>query len=536
MTLKMIIADDEHHVREGLKEVVPWESMGIEVIGTAADGQEAYDLCVSLKPDILLTDIRMPLVDGLEAAVQLKETNIPIRIIIISGAQDFNYAQTALNLNADGYILKPIKLHELEAAIRKVADSIRTERSIQDDTRRLKQQLLENMPALREKFLVNLVSGMFRNEKELFEKLNFFGLDLEKGLWRAALLQVDDYEQAIERYSEENKQLISFSINNVLEEIAVRHHSGIAFCMNENCFVLLFNPSMNDEDRYLQVIQEMIECCLTYLKLSLSAGIGNPVWSVAKLHYSYLEAASAIEYRFFMGNGSILHSSDFNSSTINIPFASIYEDQNKLIRAMKLGKRDEVMRNIHAIFEAISQGNNCPAELVQSTCVELINMASKSFYELGESVESILPPLPDMFKEIYAIRDAAALVELMVSYFNEMTAFFLHKNGQKNSGTIKKIKTFIEQNYMENLTVARISKEIYLTPNYISLIFKQETGESITEHITKVRMEAAKQLLISPDLKILDIAEMVGYENATYFSTVFKKYTGLHPQKFRSLQ
>ena len=122
--LKMIIADDEYNVREGLKDLVKWEELGIEIIGLSADGQEAYELCSELRPDILLTDIRMPLMNGLEAGLKLKELEIPLRIVFISGAQDFNYAKTALSINADGYILKPIKIPELEETFRKLVASI----------------------------------------------------------------------------------------------------------------------------------------------------------------------------------------------------------------------------------------------------------------------------------------------------------------------------------------------------------------------------------------------------------------------------
>jgi two-component system response regulator YesN len=194
--LKMIIADDEYNVREGLKEVVQWKELGIEIVADAADGQEAFELCRQLKPDILLTDIRMPMMDGLEAALKLKELEDPVRIIIISGAQDFNYAKTALSLNADGYILKPIKIHELQDTVKKVVASISMERNREEKNQQLKQQLHENMPVLREKFLANLIQGLYKSEQDALNKLEFFGLPLEiDSLLVVAVLQIDEYEK-----------------------------------------------------------------------------------------------------------------------------------------------------------------------------------------------------------------------------------------------------------------------------------------------------------------------------------------------------
>ncbi|MFB9275744.1 response regulator [Cohnella cellulosilytica] len=534
--LKMIIADDEYNVREGLRDVVPWEEMGIAVVAVASDGPETLELCQSLRPDILITDIRMPVLDGLEAANRLRELDASVRIIIISGAQDFNYAKTAVNLNVDGYILKPIKVNELQDTVRKVADSIRAERSREAYTHQLRQQLTENMPALREQFLANLTMGMYRDERELADKLVFFGLPLQRvSSMRAALFQIDDYEQAVERYSEENKQLIRFSVNNIMEEIVGRSEAGIAFCLNENRFVVLFDQSGREAGFYLNVVQEIIDSVSAYLKLSLSAGIGNPVQRLGDLHRSYYEAESAIGYKFFTGKSSILHGSDFNEGRVNVDLARIYEDQNKLIYFMKLGRREEVAHKIRSIFEAVCKDRSSPIGYVQSVGVEQINMASRAFHEVGESIEAVLPDFPSLIGDLYAHHDAAELVETMQKLFDAITAFFWQKNNQKNSGTIKKIKDIISKKYMENITVSRLSEEVYLSPNYISLIFKQETGETITEYVTKIRMEAAKELLRAQDLKVLEVAEMIGYDNAAYFSTVFKKYTGMHPQKYRSL-
>ncbi|MBW7459238.1 helix-turn-helix domain-containing protein, partial [Paenibacillus sepulcri] len=434
------------------------------------------------------------------------------------------------------YILKPIKIPELQETVSKVVASIAAERSREELAIRLKRQLQENMPALREKFFANLMLGMYKSEQEVLDKLNFFELPLDLSSMRCvAAFQIDEYEKAIERYNEENRQLLSFSINNIMEEIVNRHDAGIAFCMNENEFVVLFDPVASGTSRHLDICQEMIGSINEYLKIPISAGIGEPVHSMLQLHYSYREARSAIEYKFFTGKNSILQISDFKSNRFVVEYPKLYDDQNKLINAMKLGNREEATLKVNDIFDSVCADRNCPVGYVQSVCIELINMASKSFYEMGESIEQAGADFSARFGEVYAKRDVSELRAMLLSLFGELTGYFAAKHNQKNSHMINKIKAIISQNYMENITIARLSEEVFLSPNYISLIFKQETGENITEYVMKVRMEAAKELMKSPDLKILEIAEMVGYENATYFSTVFKKYTGMHPQKYRTL-
>lgn len=536
MKLTMIIADDEYNVREGLREVVEWHRLGIEVVAAAADGPELLELCGKLQPDIVLTDIRMPELDGLQAADRLRGSGSKARIVIISGVQDFHYAKAALSLKADGYILKPIKVDELERTVAEVAESIRGERSREEQERRLRQQMQENLPALRERFLAGIVTGMFRDKAELDGKLRFFGLEqLAEGRVTVAVLEIDDYAKAVERFSEENRQLIMFSVGNILEEIALRHPCCVVFSPYENHFAALFIGMPGPESSPAAILQDMLDGTLTYLKMSLSAGIGHTVEHIVDAHLAYQEAKLALGYRFFTGNGAILPIGDFSDTPIQIEFAYIFEQQSKLIGAMKLGKTQEAEELISSIFDKLGQDRSHPIRYVQSIGAELINMASRAFHELGERAETVLPDLPEVLAGLYRHQHLADLTARMQELFREMTLFFQQRNNQKNSGTIKKIKAIIAQRYMENITVGRLSEEVFLSPNYISLIFRQETGTTVTEYVTKVRMEAAKELLKSPDLKVLEVAEMIGYENTTYFSTVFKKYTGMHPQKYRSM-
>ncbi|MDF2926389.1 MAG: AraC family transcriptional regulator [Paenibacillaceae bacterium] len=536
MKWKMIIADDEFNVRQGLQEVVDWGEMGIEVIALAANGQEAYEMCIAYQPDILLTDIRMPMLDGLEVAARLKEATPLMRIIIISGIQDFNYVKTALKLEADGYLLKPIKLEELAETVSQVVASMEAERSKKLQLERLELNLKESMPVLKEKFMVDLLTGLFKNGAEIRRKLDFFQMVLEEeASWKVALFQMDEYAKAVELYSEKYRNLLGFSVRNIMDDILSKVKTAVAVSLKEDEYAVLFPCSRLEEESIMELCQEIVHAINTYLKISISVGIGNRVGSLTDVHISCQEARSAVEYKFFTGKNSIVDIRDIGEARMELDLNAVYDGQMKVIQLMKLGDAGTVRLKVAEILQDLSSNRSIPAGYVQSICVEMVTLASKAYLELGEQLESAELSLPDMINGIYRQDHVHGLADMMQDFLERLTSHMAQRHSNKNAGTIRKIKDIITSRYMENLSVSLISEEIFLSPNYISLIFKKETGESITEFMTKVRIEAAKQLLQDRDLKVLDISEMVGYENATYFSTVFKKYTGLHPQKYRSL-
>ncbi len=540
--IRMIIADDEYIVRDGLKNIIPWEDYGIEVAGEAVDGQEALELCLELKPDVLLTDIRMPIMDGLEVAMELKEMGKDIKIIIVSGVQDFEYAKTALSINAVGYILKPVKIPELEQTVKKVVEGIDQERRKKLELQNLQKQLHVNLPAIREKFVRSWVTGMYRREDEIAASLDYLGIPLKADeSMLAAVLQIDEYFKASKDLSENDKQLLFFSISNILEEIIGSHGAGACSCINDNEFVIIFNEKTLESGKHLAICNEFILSINKYLKIDVSVGVGRSVAQVLHLSASYKDALMALQHSFYTGKNSLLdindiiHVSGNDSGRKDLFYPNLYEQENRIINSMRLGNIDDVGKDTDELFAELSRLKGClPSDYVQNICLEMFHGASRALYELKEDIDQIIPNRPELMNAIYKTGNIFDMQNMLKTTFVEIASHFAKKYTQKNTKIIEKIKEIIEERYSENIGTTSISDEIYLSPNYISLIFKQETGMTITEYITRVRMENAKKLLSSSAMKVLEVAEKVGFENAHYFSTVFRKYTGIHPQKFRT--
>jgi two-component system response regulator YesN len=535
--ITMVIADDEELIREGLHSIVDWSEFGIEVAGLAEDGQEAFELCMKLKPDILCTDIRMPIMDGLELSQKLRDTGSTTKIVIISGIQDFHYAKTALSMHAEAYVLKPVKLHELTEVFSQVASKITRERDSEVMQARLHKQLQESIPALREKLLIQLLSRYYTDENEIYDKIAYYQIPLRQGKFSAiGLIKIDDFEQAIQHYSEENKQLLFFAIHNVVEEILKNSDSGFAFTNSmDNELIVIFNERSQLGNKYMDLAEEMLRCVRQYVKVSASIGIGSSVGSVLQLHYSYQEAKEALQHTFFTGKESVITIHDIaHNKAESERHMHLYDLEKQLIQQVKLGDAEGVAGLLNKLFDEVILPGSAQVEQVYYRGAELIFQLARPLQEADESYEAILGKSTiDIIQMIQSTKDIGRLRSMMTDLIGTVADYMQNKHNSKSQRVITRIKQYIDKHYMYNITIKLLADEVFLSPTYMCQIFKQETGETIIEFLTKVRIEKAKELLESPDLKIFVIAEMVGFENATYFTTVFKKITGVLPGKYR---
>jgi len=537
--LTMILADDDYMVRETLKEVIPWEQYGIELIGEAENGRKAYELCLEKSPDILLTDIKMPFMDGLEVAMNLKDAGNKAKIVIISGIQDFNYAKTALEINAEGYILKPIQLAEIKEVLTKVVSRIDMERNMHDKIRTLKQQLQENASLLRDKFLRSLLLGAPAREPEIRERLDYFRLPLKyEDKFAAAVLQIDDYDSQVRHMAEADKQLTVFSVQNVAEEIVGGSGAGFVYGSNEREIVILFNERAQQDDKHVRIGEELIDALYKYLKISASIGIGSPVGSIGNIHYSYRNAVHAVQHRFYMGPRSLVRIEDIANvwesgrAPLSFSHTNLYETEQRLIDAMLLGDTDSGQQQLDELFRHLIGED---AESLRGFCIELIGGAYRKVHELlGEDVERTLPNRNRLLLNVLDAGHIQSLVRIMNEFFAEAAGLFAARHNRKHLELVNKIKSIVQRKFTQNLSLAEIGDEVFMSVNYICAVFKRETGITINEHLTQVRMEEAKRRLKGTKMKIWEIAELLGYDNHNYFSTVFKKYTGMQPQQYRS--
>jgi two-component system response regulator YesN len=532
---KIVIADDEDNVREGIRESLNWHELGFEVVGVFENGRELIEALEQLQPDVVLTDINMPFMDGLEVSSYLFEHYPHTKIIILTGYDEFEYAQQALKLKVHDYILKPNTADELHEILSKVKDELDDENRKVEDLSKLKQQLRESLPLVRERFLNQLVTGNIR-EGKLEDKLAYLGIDLSGSHYLVAVIDVDDHGELQRFYPENESELLYFAVCNISGEIVTRKKNGIVFQNNnEKTIVILHGENVETlREEALRILEEINLSVKEYLRFTVSIGVGDICASLNKIHLSHGRASTALDYRFFLGKNRIIHISDIEGELDeSIPYDKLWE--RKLALGLKSGTQQEIEVIVENIIKNLKESylpmDRCYIH-IQQIIISIMDALDE--LEIREALHSnaTLSPLT----EIYGLKTLDEVEEWLKSYCSRTTSLIVETRNNFCKMQAMKAEEYIKVNYADaNISMDMVCKYLVLSTSYFSLIFKNHTGETFIGYLTRIRVEKAKELLKCTDLKTYEIADRVGYTDPHYFNLIFKKATGMTPTVYRKL-
>jgi two-component system response regulator YesN len=536
----VIIADDDLLVREILKKSIPWKSLGLSLLAAAENGQEALDMCQEKSPDILLADIRMPGLNGLEVAFRLLEKSVRTRVIFISGIQDFNYARSALNVQAAGYILKPIQLNEVIAALKRVRDAIEIESSREMVLRRMREKLVENIPLARDVFLRNLSLHAQRKDADLGEQLEYFNLPFKhEEEAAAAVLEIDDYHELIRDKSEDEIQLLNFTIKRFIDQVLENYQAGSGCIPRDGEYVIILNGRYSEEHKLSLIIENILELVRGYGGLSVSIGVGSRVQRLDAVHISCHEARCALSNKFFTGPGSIIHFGDITGNRA-IKNKIGDEDSGRLkylhqaiIGQMRLGSEEKITGLFEEFQAAVNGAGSLSREYIRGQFLELVITAYQEFCKTEGEVPGIFESYVGAMRRLFDVETVSEIKDQCLSMMKTVISYFREKYNERSHRSVSRIKDYIIKMRNRNISLADIANEVYMSPSYMCAVFKRETGKTVNEFIIEDKMNHAKDLLRNSRMKIFEIAEHLGYENPHYFSYSFKRFTGLTPQQVR---
>jgi two-component system response regulator YesN len=530
---KLLIVEDEELVRNAIVAKLDWISLGFQPVLQAEDGEQAYKIAMEFKPDVVLTDIRMPFMDGLELAERLAKELPDSKIIILSGHDEFDYAQEALKIGVLDYILKPIRSAKLIELMKKVRKLLDNEKAEKEKLAKLKSQLHQSLPLLREKFLNSLINNTV-SQREIERKLDFLDIRLPVNSYIACVSEIDNASVLADSKSAEEMELLNFSVSNIISKLI--YPKGIAFNDIYNRQVIIFNqPDFNkaagkhDFYNLLENIRENIE---KYLDVTVTIGIGCIVNSLVDLHLSYNDALYAIDYKIVLGSNKIYDIKDLGYRQAHIYFP--LEKINSLLSMVKLECMDKVEKCTNDFFDDLLAKRNISPDNIKIILSELINGTQRLLMKVNREEENPCCLDFGIYEEIAKHETLEDIKDVILKFLKRICQFIQNNRNSRNLNIIDKAKQYIIENYyLEELTLNHVAGIVSVSPGYLSILFRKETDETFIEFLTRVRMEKAKELLKMPGVRVYEAAYKVGYSDPHYFSQCFKKYTGLTPSEYR---
>ncbi|CAH1190353.1 Protein-glutamate methylesterase/protein-glutamine glutaminase [Paenibacillus auburnensis] len=529
----LVIVDDEPSVINGLRTYVDWAGQGIELIGTADDGDTGLALISELRPDIVLTDVQMPAMDGIAMAAEVRALLPDTKIVFISGHNDAEYLRSALQMHAADYIFKPVSRKELSVVMGKVTAALDVERRERQLVKDMQVKLTQSMPLLREKFLLSVISDNIHPER-VHDKLAFLGLQsLESDSYIIMVIVIDDVPQVMDIRTEQDKQLLSYTVLNIIQELIDEQMRGVTFEKEPGEYVGILLPGQRfSEDDLLQLAELIRDNLRKWLKLSVTIGVGEGVSSLSELPASYRQARGAADQKWYLGKNRILTMDNIESAE-NLRYRFEPEWGERVLTSIKSGDSSRLHAELAEMFGLLEKNRGQGPRYAQNVSLHLILQSGQVLLELNGMTAEWEQRELAAWKAVARQETMQDLLFFTESYLQQVCEFVQVKRSGKASETIARVRRLIEARYAENLTVADIAAGVYLSPTYVRLLFKQETGETLFEYLTKVRIEKAKQLLGDPQNKFYEVCYAVGYTDPSHFSKLFKKITGFTPSAYR---
>lgn len=526
----ILLVDDETDVLEAMKKKIDWEALGFCLAGTAENGQEALEMAEQLHVDVVMTDIKMPYMDGLTLCKKLKENYRNIKVVIYSGFDDFEFAREAVHLEAEEYLLKPISSKDMENVFGKIKKKLDEEFNQHRNVNKLYEYYRKSLPAMQEQFVMGVLEGKITGER-LKNMMEMYELDLNAPYYVVVNLYA---EAAVKEQSEKTAQLLNFSLRDMAEEYLKEKMSF--YCINyldEVIFIFMLQEDKEIEN-VLYHVDQICKMGSRVLDVQVTGAVGQPCNSLDILLSSYQEAKTAMEYRTILGGSQVLYIKDIEPNPQDSVAFMEYDFQN-LVRAVKIGDRKETDEAIQSFMDSLRNGCITPNQY-QLICMELstelmkigrsYKLRTKQIFGAGEHI-----PWQELYKHLSVDELESWLREIC----NNLRHTLRHERSDSTIRLTEQAKAYIGEHYKENdLSAETLCHQLNVSAAYFSTIFKKEVGLSFVAYLTKIRLEHAVELLRTTEDKTYVIAEAVGYTEPNYFSYVFKKQYGISPSKYRA--
>ncbi len=533
--LKVFLVEDEALIREGLREKIPWEQYGYKLVGDASDGEMALPMIRKTRPDVLITDIKMPFMDGLELSKIVREDFSAMKIIIISGYDDFEYAREAIRVGVDQYLLKPITRMNLRKVLQELKEKIEQDMEHQDYQVMLQNEMHKYEQFSQRRFFEQVLAGKL-SVSEIYDEASKWSIDLSAQCYNLMFLYLKEQKGAVEnegmeQFVRKQEEILNYFLRNP------QYH---LFRWNVNCYGVLIKADTQQMEKYTKRGLEHIQTVCDSMKQQLDwhVAVGNPVERLSALTQCYQQVSHYGAYRFLLPSVHILSEETLAEqlSTRDEKDIAVIDTGNMSPDVILDFLDGGTLEEVHDFVESYLEGVRKPMEsrmfrdyvilnirFTILTYVETIEAKKEEFLEFAGkygshvhiSKEEVFEYFVETLRAAITLRDA--------------------ESHNQNSRTLKNAKKYIDENYaLESLSLSTVACAVDVSANYLSSIFSQSEQKTFTEYVTEKRMEKARKLLGYTNRSLGDIASDVGFKDSHYFSYVFKKTQGISPREYRS--
>ncbi|GFZ90434.1 DNA-binding response regulator [Paenibacillus marchantiophytorum] len=526
--IKLVIVDDEKITREGLLQYIPWHDLGVDVVEIAGDGFEALEIAERLQPDIILSDIRMPDMDGIELAGKLRDILPQCTILFLSAYADKEYLKSAIHLKALHYLEKPVNREEVKSAIKDAVQAIVVEKRKRADDVDMRVRFERSSSVFKEKLVLEMTNGQVLPDEI---KMYFATLQLDMPLtgdFVTTLIKLDIESDSQIEIQQKHKDQIIKSVDTIFADPQIKHLAG--FKHTNHILVHFYGQSIRHlffSASLLEQLKMSIEH-IVGLKTNLFIALGKKVHTISDVQESYFTAAIALQKQFFIGHNRIVMYEEECESVYELDESL----SNKFLDYIKEHEQEKAKVYIRSLNDDFRRNTNLLVNSIKNVYFNMLVGLNKFAEEFNITI------IEDEHKKDFLwemITRIPTLTEIEVYLLERINFVFEKMKTMDNIGeNIYQIMQYISEHFAEeSLTIAAIANNMYLTPTYICKIFKNKTGKTINQYITEVRIEKAKGLLKEEKIKLLEISHRVGYLSPNHFAKTFKKLTGMNPSEFR---
>ena len=533
--LKVIIVDDEVKVCKLIYHLVDWESKNLEVSATATDGMKALEAIKEIKPQIVITDIRMPGYDGIELIRRAKEISPDIYFIIISGHSEFEYAQNAIKYGVENYLLKPINKTELNNTLDKIIEKITLKESDNTQQQELRTLLKSSEKKAKKSFLIEILSNSSKSSDDYdISKVNHeYYTNFRDGSFTAIV--ISPFLKPGDE-SEEMTSLLPTKILSMLnEKLEPMCHELISVIWKEQ-IICLINADIEALTSVKTQLNKM-KVDIAHLKnffqeVKVIIGIGDVTSSLSDIISNIEKAKAAVRNRFHKSNAYIIEYKDLTKSKENEVELIGITMKDRILSCFETLNTEGIVDELYKLQSKFEK-NAHDGQLIYNGYNELVNIflfGINHYFNKEDYIDSTWHK--KQFDKFYTLED---MFSWLKDWVTEEFEKYLELKENRDKKPIYIAKQYIKENYNKSISLEDISSITGFNSTYFSSMFKKETGEKFIDYLVNTRIENAKLLLLNTDFKVSEVAEEVGYSDIKYFTKVFKKKTGLNPTEFRKL-